>query len=161
SMFAEQHERFVYITPYLKEAEKAVADMIAAGAQDVELVKDKDLEQRKGMRKRDHLYELLMQGKSAVGSHRLFEVLNPHTMSMIELGRYILVIDEATQWVKKFSEEESGLKASELGLLFRTGHAYLDGDLNVCWNDDAQDVDGKLNESDTAYSAFRALCLQK
>ena len=24
SMFAEKHERFVYITPYLKEAEKAV-----------------------------------------------------------------------------------------------------------------------------------------
>jgi hypothetical protein len=71
--FAEHHERFVYITPYLKEAER-------------------------GIRKRDHLYELVMSGKSAVGSHRLFEVLDPRTMSLIELGHHTLVIDEATQW---------------------------------------------------------------
>jgi hypothetical protein len=71
--FAEHHERFVYITPYLKEAER-------------------------GMRKRDHLYDLVMSGKSSVSSHRLFEVLNPRTMSLIELGHYTLVIDEATQW---------------------------------------------------------------
>jgi hypothetical protein len=154
--FAETHERFVYITPYLKEAEKAVKDMTDAGAQDVCLVKDKDLEEGRGIRKRDHLYELLMSGKSAVGSHRLFEVLDPRTVRLISLTNYALVIDEATQWVQKYED----MRASVVGLLFRTGHAYLDENLAVRWNDEAQDITGKLNEARTPYTAFRELCLQ-
>jgi hypothetical protein len=156
SMFAERHERFIYITPYLLEAGDAVKDITAQGAQDVSMVKDKDLEKRKTMLKRNHLYELLMAGKSAVGSHRLFEVLDPRTMRLIELGHYVLVIDEATQWVQKYE----GMKASDLGLLFHRGLAYVGEDLVIRWNDTVPDVEGRWNEKDANYSAFRSLCLQ-
>ena len=64
SMSAHHHERFVYITPYLKEAETAVKEPPEAGAQAAQLVKDKSLKQRKGNRKRDHLYELVRGDKS-------------------------------------------------------------------------------------------------
>lgn len=165
---AERHVRFVYITPYLEEAAKAVDDMTAAGAQDVRLVEFQDLpdEEKQSLkarqgrdRKRDLLYEMLMEGQSAVGSHRLFEVLDPRVMAAIETQNYVLVIDEAVQWVTKLKHS---LEKSELASLFKLGVCRVGADLTIEWSDTVPGLaDIYYNQHEAHYAGFRSLVMQR
>lgn len=106
-MNQDDDSRYVFITPYLDEVERIKNSCRRRNFQDP---------QSKGRGKLDNLHYLLSCRENIASTHALFETYNIQTISLIENGRYKLILDEVFQAVQtiKISPKDLQMLQNEM-----------------------------------------------
>ena len=129
--------RFIYVTPYLPEVERVLANT-------TEFYQPKEL----GKGKLDSLHDLLCNGKNIVTTHALFLRATKETMQLIYHGKYILVLDEALEVLHEFNSvvaRNKQVNSSTVKWLIEKGFLTVDEKYNAIWND-TNDADFQFSE---------------
>ena len=106
------HDKFVYITPYLEEAER-----IKRGCPTLNFVEPSDRIPQYHFRKSEHTAALLSQGKNISTTHQAFRRYTPEMLDDIRRQGYTLIIDENVDILEAFS-----LCPTDLQIAIETGY---------------------------------------
>lgn len=90
-MNQDSQNKYIFITPYLKEVERIKQSCSDRRFKDP---------QSKGKGKLEDLHHLLAQRENIASTHALFESYNSETISLIKDGGYNLILDEVFQAVQ-------------------------------------------------------------
>lgn len=89
---AAEDRRFIFITPYIKEADRIKAQC--------PLLRFRDPDNAKGS-KSSHLKDLIDAGENIVSTHSLFSRADAETMELLKVQSYTLILDEVMEVVKQ------------------------------------------------------------
>ena len=106
------HDKFVYITPYLEEAER-----IKRGCPTLNFIEPSDRIPQYHFRKSEHTAALLSQGKNISTTHQAFKRYTPEMLDDIRRQGYTLIIDENVDILEAFS-----LCPTDLQIAIETGY---------------------------------------
>lgn len=120
-------ERFIYITPYLKEATR-----IKESCPKVGFVEPSEKIKKYHFRKSEHTAALIREGKNITTTHRAFRGYTFEMLDDIRSSNYTLIIDENVDMLEKIDLHpddirvalESGLISEEDGKYQRTDKSY-------------------------------------
>lgn len=121
--FGEEHENFIYVTPFLNEVER-VKDSTNIGFVDPEVINGKGSKMR-------HFRALINAGQSIVTTHALFKKLDLDTLEMIEDAGYTLIMDEVANVMEQYNIDDDDFK-----VLIRDSMIKVEDDGTVVWLDD-------------------------
>lgn len=121
--FGEEHEKFIYVTPFLNEVE-CVKDSTNIGFVDPEVINGKGSKMK-------HFRALINAGQSIVTTHALFKKLDLDTLEMIEDAGYTLIMDEVANVMEQYNIDDDDFK-----VLIRDGMVKVEDDGTVVWLDD-------------------------
>lgn len=116
-MNGNANKRFIYISPYLDEAER-----IARSCPKLHFAEPSEKLPEFGFSKYNHTRQLLTEGRNIACSHQMFRHFKPELIELIRDGHYTLVVDEA---VDVF--EELKLKRNDLDIVNLMGWVGSDG----------------------------------
>ena len=114
---------YLYITPYLEQADRIQRSCPGLKFRTPEAVKG---------RKLDGLNQLLEVGENIASTHALLYRMDQDTYEILQDSNYTLVIDEETEFVKQYD----GLTKQDTAHLFERQMVYVDEDGRVRWNYD-------------------------
>lgn len=114
-------EHFIYVTPYLDEA-----DRIHVACPELQFVKPNRAWQN-GCSKVNHTRKLLEQGKNITTTHAAFKLYERDMIDNIQRFGYTLIIDEAFQFLEDVVAHPGDVKLlEEAGYLCRIGNARFE-----------------------------------
>lgn len=116
------NKRFVYITPYLDEA-----DRICRGCPDANFVQPSNKLADNGFSKLEHTRCLLADGKNIATTHSAFKAYTKDMIESIKKYEYVLIVDES---VEVFNEAE--YNDGDIKLLIDGGYVRDDNGVLVC-----------------------------
>lgn len=124
-------ENFLYITPFLDEAERIIHNT------------DRDFKQPmyKGGTKLQNLNELLACQYDIASTHELFKKLTDESKEFIKEGHYTLILDEVLNAIDPYDD----IKKDDMKLLQDSGCITIDQDGFVIWNQEKADYDTQYN----------------
>ena len=166
-------QRWIVVTPFLKECHRYAGTIIDADSEDRQLPKRDGSEiiytgegcSASGRRfvhpvsghlsKVEHIAKLVHEGRDIVTTHAALKLFTPETVKDVKDAGYRLVIDEELECIRPHP-----VKAHRRKMLLSSGAVYEDVSGLLRWNedfiiDDTKDVDG------TGYSwdmQIKALC---
>lgn len=119
------NERFMYITPYLKEVTRIKEEV-------------KDIIEPRNIKgsKLNHIRTLTKEGKNIVSTHALLSKFDKEIQEHIEIGEYTLVLDEVANVV----EEHYFNTISDKEDFFKY-YAYIDDEGYVIWDEEKHPSD--------------------
>lgn len=120
-MNEHQDKKFVYITPYLDEA-----DRIRDGCPGLEFVKPSDKIPQFGFSKLEHTRCLLKDGENISTTHSAFRSYTPDMIEAISSNHYTLIVDEA---VDVF--QEAKYSDGDIQLLLDGGYVRCEDDVFI------------------------------
>lgn len=88
-MNEHRDEKFIYVTPYLEEAER-----IKEGCKAMHFVEPSDKLKQYGFKKSEHTAALIKQGKNITTTHQAFKRYSQDMLDDIQKNGYRLIIDE-------------------------------------------------------------------
>lgn len=127
----DTNNNYIFITPYLDEVQRIIANC------------DKKhfiQPEHKGKGKLDSLHYLLGNKYNIASTHALFQHYNSYTKDLLKQGDYILILDEVCQVV-----EIVELSSSDLNNILQN-HAHIEDNLLI-WDDDK--YNGRYNDIKT------------
>ncbi len=125
-------KKFIFITPYLDE--------VARVKRDCPERKFKEPGDKRGSKAAD-LKRLLTRGENIASTHALFLNVDDETAELIEMGGYVLIMDEVGEVVK-----EEHLSKDDLTMLVETGILVIDDETNkVAVTDKYETYKGKFD----------------
>lgn len=101
----ETEGRFIYLTPFLSEAER-----IKDACHCKNFAEPQDIKHES---KLEHLHELLRSGRNIASTHALFKCFNEETANLVKNGGYELILDEAMDVVDTVDVKMSDIKILE------------------------------------------------
>ena len=124
-------DNFLYITPFLNEAERIIH------------YTDRDFKQPmyKGGTKLQNLNELLACQYDIASTHELFKKLTDESKEFIKEGHYTLILDEVLNAIDPYDD----IKKDDMKLLQDSGCITIDQDGFIIWNQEKADYDTQYN----------------
>lgn len=118
-------EHFIYITPYLSEA-----DRIKKGCPALRFVEPSDKLEKYNFRKSDHTAALIKNGKNITTTHQAFKRYTQETLDDIKKWGYTLIIDENLEMLERYDIHEDDIRiAMEAGCISETDGVYSINDV--------------------------------
>lgn len=105
-------KKFIYITPFVDEAER-----IYTSCQSLHFVLP-GCEKRFKAAKVKHIAELIEQGRNIASTHQAFKYYTPEMLETIRLQGYTLIIDENFEWLEKTT-----INRTDLDIMVKAGLA--------------------------------------
>lgn len=102
------HEKFIYITPYLEEAER-----IRDSCPKLQFKEPSSNLPEYGFRKYKHTFDLISNGENITSTHNMFLRYSDDMIDIIKEQGYILIIDEAVDVLRKSKVTISDVKLME------------------------------------------------
>ncbi len=119
----DDENRYIYITPFLSEVDRVVSSCT-----------EKKFSQPKnvGNGKLDDLHRRLSRRENIVSTHALFTAFNDVTKGLIELGGYILILDEVFEVIRPIdiTKKDMNILLNESNLIRVKDNSYVE------WIDD-------------------------
>ncbi len=113
-------ERFIYISPYLHEAER-----IKTGCTSVRFVEPSDGIKEYNYTKAMHTHALIAEKRNVASTHQAFKFYTKETLDLIRENEYTLIIDENVDTLSDFEISVGDLMmAVEAGYLEPVGDTY-------------------------------------
>ena len=101
-------QKFIYITPYLEEAER-----IRENCPELHFVEPSDRLKEYGFKKANHTVALIEEGRNIATTHQSFKRYTPSTLEKIREFGYTLVIDENVDVLEKIDVNIDDVKIAE------------------------------------------------
>lgn len=133
---SEPYEKFIFITPYLKECKRVI-----------DSCPEKNFIQpntRSGRgRKMSHFLELIRNEENIVSTHSLFSAISDEVISALRAGNYTLILDEVFNVVEKFdlfpelddSTNKDQITKDDIDTLLDKEIISVTDDYSIKWND--------------------------
>lgn len=118
--FGEEHEKFIYVTPYLDEVDR-IKQATNIGFVDPEIINGKGSKMK-------HFRALIIAGQSIVTTHALFKKLDLNTLDLIEEAGYTLIMDEVANVMEQYNIDND-----DFDMLIRDGMIEIKNDGTVVW----------------------------
>lgn len=119
-MNEHKDEKFIYITPYLEEAER-----IKNGCKSMHFVEPSDKLKQYGFKKSEHTAALIKQGKNITTTHQAFKRYTEDMLDDIRKYGYRLIIDENVDVLEKYDFHPDDIQlAIDSGLIIRDEDTY-------------------------------------
>lgn len=113
-------QKFIYITPYLNEAER-----IKKGCPDLRFVEPSNKLREYDFRKSDHTAALIRDGRNIATTHQSFKNYTPDMLDQIREQEYTLMIDENVDVLEVADFNEGDLQMTvDAGYVTETGGVY-------------------------------------
>lgn len=96
-MNEHQDEKFIYITPYLEEANR-----IKKGCPSLHFIEPSNKLTQYNLRKSEHTAALIREGRNITTTHQAFRGYTPETLDDIKAQGYTLIIDENVDVLETF-----------------------------------------------------------
>lgn len=130
-------QKFMFITPYLKEAER-----VKDACQALDFVEPSKTIPAYGFKKINHAAELVKQGRNIVATHQLFKLCTDEMLEDIQRHGYTLFIDENISVTGEISMKnrdielmvEAGVLSCENDVLSLSDNEYKDGSFDEIVN---------------------------
>ena len=119
-------ERFIYITPFLKEVERVKANVTSRT-----FVEPNNANSEK--RKMRSLKDLIVKGADIVSTHSLFQTADDELIELLTDSGYTMILDEVMDVI-----DPVNVNASDIRKLETSGDIMLDGN-KVVWKGDPHD----------------------
>ena len=113
--------KYIYVTPYIKEANR-----IVESCSDRQFIAP----EHKGKGKLENLHYLIGKGYNIASTHALFKTYNDYTKELISNNNYKLILDEVFDVL-----ETIPLHKDDIKLMLTTGLAHTNEDNYVIWDD--------------------------
>lgn len=110
-------QKFIFITPYLSEAER-----IKEGCPDLNFVEPSDKIRKYGFRKTEHTKALIKEGRNITTTHQAFKRYTADTLRDIKEKGYTLFIDENVDVLERFD-----IHPDDIQMAVDSGYIYEDG----------------------------------
>lgn len=117
-MNAHPNNKFIYITPYLDEAER-----IRNGCKNLHFVEPNKWSDGTYHSKVKHTAQLIKEGRNITSTHQAFKYYTPDMLDDIRNKNYCLIIDESIEVLDKYD-----LYYEDLKIAMDTGYVVEDGD---------------------------------
>lgn len=98
-------EKFIYITPYLDEANR-----INKGCPKLRFIEPSDKLKKYNFRKSEHTAALIKEGRNITTTHQAFKRYTPETLNDIKEQGYTLIIDENVDVLEVFDFSQDDLQ---------------------------------------------------
>lgn len=119
-MNEHKNEKFIYITPYLDEAER-----IKKSCPDMRFVEPSNKISKYNFKKCDHTAALIKQGRNITTTHQAFKRYTEEMLDDIKQYGYRLIIDENVDVLERFDFHADDMQlALDAGLVKQDGDAY-------------------------------------
>lgn len=119
-MNEHKEEKFIYITPYLEEAER-----IKNECKSMHFVEPSDKLKEYGFKKSEHTAALIKQGKNITTTHQAFKRYTEDMLDDIREYGYRLIIDENVDVLEKYDFHPDDIQlAIDSGLIIRDEDTY-------------------------------------
>ena len=119
-MNEHKDEKFIYITPYLEEAER-----IKKGCKTMHFVEPSDKLKQYGFKKSEHTAALIKQGRNITTTHQAFKRYTEDMLGDIQKYGYRLIIDENVDVLEKYDFHPDDIQlAIDSGLIVRKEDTY-------------------------------------
>lgn len=99
------HEKYVFITPYLDEANR-----IKNGCPNLHFIEPSDKLRQYNFRKSEHTAALIKEGRNIATTHQAFKRYTPETLECIRDQNYTLIIDENVDVLEAFDFHQDDLQ---------------------------------------------------
>lgn len=129
---SEQDEKFIFVTPYLKEIERVKKEVNSRTFYDP---------QSYGSKQKD-LHRLLRLGRDIATTHSLFQLSTDTTKALIRANEYTLILDEVMSII-----QETNISKDDLRIILEQGLAHIDENYYLVWDD--QEYQGEYNHIKT------------
>ena len=131
-MNAHPDERYIYITPFLSEAER-----VKNGCPELKFREPSNKIPEFNYSKVTHTKSLIEEGRNIVSTHQALKFYTGNTLELIKERNYTLIIDESMEMMESFND----LKFSEddLTVLEKGGYIRNDGDRYSLLDDNYQE----------------------
>lgn len=116
-MNEHKERRFIYITPYLDEAER-----IKKGCPALHFIEPSNKIYKYGNKKIEHTMALIKQGRNIASTHQLFRNYTPEMLQEIRDQHYTLLIDESVDILERIDIHDDDMQ-----LLVSSGLVVNDG----------------------------------
>lgn len=117
-MNEHKDQKFVYITPYLDEAER-----IKNACPELRFIEPSNKIPEYGFRKINHTASLLEEGRNITTTHTAFKFYNENMIGSIQKHGYTLIIDEALDILR-----DTIYNKDDIDMLLKAGYIVKDGD---------------------------------
>ena len=117
-------QKFIYITPYLEEAER-----IYENCSELHFVEPQKTYAH-GNSKVNHTYELVMQNRNITTTHQAFKLYTPEMLNTIQRNEYTLIIDESVDFL-----EQCDIAEDDMELLVAGGYVECKDDIYMLVDD--------------------------
>ena len=112
-MNEHKEERFIYITPYLNEAER-----IKNACREMHFIEPSNRLPEFHFNKSEHTASLIREGKNIATTHQAFKRYNPAMLDDIKAQQYTLIIDENVDILESFDYSPGDLQmAIDAGMI--------------------------------------------
>lgn len=111
-MNEHQDQKFIYITPYLEEANR-----IKKGCPKLRFIEPSDKLEQYHFKKTEHTAALIKQGRNITTTHQAFKRYTQDTLDDIKHFGYTLIIDENIEMLERYDIHEDDIE-----LLIQTGY---------------------------------------
>ena len=119
-MNEHKKEKFIYITPYLEEAER-----IRDGCPELKFVEPSNKIEQYNHRKSDHTAALIKQGRNITTTHQAFKRYTEDMLEDIRSHEYRLIIDENVDVLERYDiHKDDMVLAVKAGLVKRDEDTY-------------------------------------
>lgn len=119
-MNEHKNDKFIYITPYLDEAER-----IKNGCPEMKFVEPSNKIEKYNHKKGDHTAALIKQGKNITTTHQAFKRYTKEMLDDIKLHGYRLIIDENVDVLEKYDFHPDDIQlALDSGLIAKKDDTY-------------------------------------
>lgn len=98
-------QKFIYITPYLNEAER-----IKNGCRGLHFIEPSDKLKKYNFRKSEHTAALIKEGRNITTTHQAFKRYTPDVLADIKEQEYTLIIDENVDVLEIFDFHQDDLQ---------------------------------------------------
>ena len=117
-------DKFIYITPYLEEANR-----IKQGCPDLNFVEPSNKLEKYNYRKTEHAADLIRKGKNITTTHQAFKCYTEETINDIRRQEYTLIIDENVDVLEVFDFHPDDLQiAVDAGYVLENNGIYTMAD---------------------------------
>lgn len=119
-MNEHKDDKFIYITPYLDEAER-----IKNGCPEMNFVEPSNKVEKYNYKKSDHTAALIKQGKNITTTHQAFKRYTKEMLDDIKLYGYRLIVDENVDVLEKYDFHPDDIQlALDSGLIAKEDDIY-------------------------------------
>lgn len=119
-MNKHKYEKFIYITPYLEEAER-----IKRNCPDMMFVEPSNKIGKYHFKKCEHTAALIKKGRNITTTHQAFKMYTDEMLDDIKKYGYRLIIDENVDVLERFDFHADDMKAAvEAGIIKQEGDAF-------------------------------------
>ena len=123
-------QKFIYITPYLDEAER-----IKKGCPDLHFVEPSNTQKKYGFSKITHTAALIAEGKNITTTHQAFKSYTSSMLDDIKRYGYTLIVDENVEVLERYD-----VHPGDLQMVVDAGYVKLEDDVYSIANKDYHGV---------------------